>query len=424
MEKKQWKRFVRLHPKWPVPPNSVVQYLQQRSLGSRKAQCGRQLYKESFSNRRIPYLLEEKEYSLGEVNKVFASQWISDHAVVMGTKCNKLIVLYIWNGKMVCVPMISSTIPTEDGLIADEGSGIHAISLNPSQTCIATGADNPNNLGVYAMPDFDPLCVGEACHRDWIFDLKWLDDEFIVTGSRDGTIALWSVADCFQSDHASSASTSKHKSIRPRCHRHVTSSAGHFLHEDDHLLQKVRALEFNSNRKELASVVVSSGCICFWDVCQFREVQCRKLHHGRENVCLALSNSYSLYAVGSQSHITLLDSRRGKTVCSLGIQEECSGVRSVNFQGDILSAGTGMGAIKFIDVRKMQYLRKESGDFLCLQVGDGWLSRDDIYYSFFAEYAYPNAIYTHCFDDSGTRLFAAGGPLPTGLTGNYAGLFQ
>lgn len=89
MERKQWKRFVRLHPKWPTPPNSVVQYLQQRSLGSRKAQHGRQL-KDSFSNRRIPYLLQEKEYTLGEVNKVFASQWISDHAVVMGTKCNKV----------------------------------------------------------------------------------------------------------------------------------------------------------------------------------------------------------------------------------------------------------------------------------------------------------------------------------------------
>ena len=37
---------------------------------------------------------------------------------------------------------------------------------------------------------------------------------------------------------------------------------------------------------------------------------------------------------------------------------------------------------------------------------------------------YPNAIYTHCYDPSGTKLFTAGGPLPAGLWGNYAALWQ
>lgn len=37
---------------------------------------------------------------------------------------------------------------------------------------------------------------------------------------------------------------------------------------------------------------------------------------------------------------------------------------------------------------------------------------------------YVPAIYTHCYDSSGTRLFAAGGPLPATLVGNYAGIWQ
>jgi DDB1- and CUL4-associated factor 12 len=37
---------------------------------------------------------------------------------------------------------------------------------------------------------------------------------------------------------------------------------------------------------------------------------------------------------------------------------------------------------------------------------------------------YTPAIYTHCYDASGTRLFTAGGPLPANLYGNYAGLWQ
>ena len=34
------------------------------------------------------------------------------------------------------------------------------------------------------------------------------------------------------------------------------------------------------------------------------------------------------------------------------------------------------------------------------------------------------AIYTHCFDETGTRLFAAGGPLQSSIVGNYMSLYQ
>ena len=37
---------------------------------------------------------------------------------------------------------------------------------------------------------------------------------------------------------------------------------------------------------------------------------------------------------------------------------------------------------------------------------------------------YSPAIYTHCYDTSGTRLFAAGGPLKVEVKGNYVALFQ
>ena len=49
---------------------------------------------------------------------------------------------------------------------------------------------------------------------------------------------------------------------------------------------------------------------------------------------------------------------------------------------------------------------------------------DETYREYFAEQDYPNAVYVHCFDESFTKLFAAGGPLPAGLWGNYAGLWQ
>ena len=35
----------------------------------------------------------------------------------------------------------------------------------------------------------------QNAHNDWIFDLTWLDDQFLVSGSRDGHVALWRVTD-------------------------------------------------------------------------------------------------------------------------------------------------------------------------------------------------------------------------------------
>lgn len=37
---------------------------------------------------------------------------------------------------------------------------------------------------------------------------------------------------------------------------------------------------------------------------------------------------------------------------------------------------------------------------------------------------YSPAVYTHCFDSSGTRVFVAGGPLQCSMKGNYIALFQ
>ena len=50
--------------------------------------------------------------------------------------------------------------------------------------------------------------------------------------------------------------------------------------------------------------------------------------------------------------------------------------------------------------------------------------QDQTYRDYFIDQPYANAIYTHCYDDSGTRLFAAGGPLPAGLYGNYAAVWH
>lgn len=43
-------------------------------------------------SKTVPIMVKEREMILGSVNKVFASQWLNDSRVVMGTKCNKVIM--------------------------------------------------------------------------------------------------------------------------------------------------------------------------------------------------------------------------------------------------------------------------------------------------------------------------------------------
>ena len=46
-------------------------------------------------------------------------------------------------------------------------------------------------------------------------------------------------------------------------------------------------------------------------------------------MCISLSEDHSLYAVGSQSHVTFLDSRNGRCVASVHSKERGSGMYKI-----------------------------------------------------------------------------------------------
>ncbi|XP_038078252.1 DDB1- and CUL4-associated factor 12-like [Patiria miniata] len=441
---------------------SVFQYTQKRQIG-KTPRISRKL--DSFAAKKLPYLLREKEISLGTTNKVFASEWLSDRQVVFGTKCNKLIVLDVYTGQQCRLPVIKSRTGRifENGLYTQSLSfgGIHSIAINPSKTLLATGADNPDNVALYKLPSFDPVYLGENCHEDWIFSIAWLDDQYFVTGSRDSSIALWSInetqspedkplsknvylskgrfrgssvrnysddeeswsssPDRFESYHSGSEDSAYSSTEDVSSHTCLKELARKSCQDKD----KVRALQVNEFKKDLA-VLTSNGFIYTIDMESFDQKDVEHLTYCQENVCIALSRDNSLYAVGSQSHVTFLDPRTLKSIASICSKERGSGVRSVSFREEIVTIGTGKGTLRFFDIRNRRYLPDEARPKreCILQTGSGHLNRDDMYFQHFYGEQHENAAYTHCYDKSGTRLFVAGGPLPAGLSGNYAALWQ
>ena len=78
---------------------------------------------------------------------------------------------------MVHIPSLKSS---RDSMAAQCPCGIHSITINPSRTLLATGADNTNDLAVYRLPTFDPVAVGEVSYKKSLTLMMKLKYTFII----------------------------------------------------------------------------------------------------------------------------------------------------------------------------------------------------------------------------------------------------
>lgn len=362
--------------------------------------------KEAYSARHLPIVLKERETKVGEIDKIFSSIWLDYNNVICGTKCNTLFVINTVSSNNWNIPVLRGS---EDTPQPSKNCGIHSIAMNQTGTILATGGENPNNIAAYKLPSMDPICVGEH-HSDWLFSLAWASPTLLASGSRDGTIALWSIDD----DQSICCSPPiKYSSIRPTA-----------AMKDIEMVDKVRDILYNDSSREIAAIS-SNGLLHFLNIEHLRKTATIPLPHCQENVCLAQDKSNSLYGVGSLSHVSLVDPKTCSLAGSVCSKDQGAGVRSVSFRDYVLTIGTGLGSIMFYDLRARKFLDRPDGTQCIYKAGKGWLRYDSIFRHFFWDFQeYPNAVYTHCYDPTETRLFAAGGPLALGLYGNYAAIWE
>ena len=151
------------------------------------------------------------------------------------------------------------------------------------------------------------------------------------------------------------------------------------------------------------------------------------LQESKEAISTASDPKYNLFAIGTQSMVSVLDPRTHAgfthTIDSL---DSNFGVRSLGWHNHVVSIGGGLGRIAHYDLRAQKYLSafRAGQESTYYTTGKGWLDHDESYHSFFSQQQIPNAVYSLAYNEASHKCFASGGPLQVGLRGGYAAVWQ
>eukprot|EP00741_Cyanophora_paradoxa_P003491 tig00000711_g3390.t1 len=363
----------------------------------------------TIAPEKVPGTLSEREYSklMKSNDKVFAAIWLDDTETLHGTKNNKLCRINVETQAMFDVPMIKYDVDRPYAGPPDN-CGIHSIAVNPSRTLLATGGYDPQDIALYSLPSMQPVAVLEG-HTDWMFAAGWVDDWTLVSASRDKTVRLWKM------DTQQPAKNPKLD--REGCYVQLPV-VNPYISCNEHQ-NKVRDLRINKLTSQ-AATISSDSKMLVWDVQEMRVARAFDMQFPLEAVCVAAQEERGLFVIGSRGQLEFIDPRAPKSVQTRDSQDDGQGVRSLSFREHVMTVGGGGGRISFFDIRAnrfMELLARDGTPARFLNAGPGVLA------NWYDRSQHQNAIYAHQYDQSGTRLLTAGGPLPFGVRGCYVAVW-
>lgn len=262
-----------------------------------------------YTATKLPFTLMEQRIIIN-TDKIFASLWINEDQLLLGTKCNKLLLVHV-SGKIMEIPFLQSSFEKREGCV-----GIHTIVVNKTRTLAAVGAGYPCLVVIYEFPGLKPISILNG-HKDVIFGATFISDYILATACRDGNVGFFKLTNEPQ--------------ISPICFikQHKT---------------RVRDIKYKNNLYS-----ISSDACLLWDIETMQVIRSCPLSLS-ETVCLeAKSQIY----IGSQTQVTFLD--LDLYTRSL-VQIDDAGVRSIKLNKSVLSLGGGSGTVSFLETRQMNFL--------------------------------------------------------------------
>ena len=182
---------------------------------------------------------------------------------------------------------------------------------------------------VFETKNNNPLAILKG-HSDWVFGSKFVNDNALVSGGRDGKFCLWKLNNIFE--------TNNPVEVFP------------FLIEEYPERVKVRCVNVHRIRKQCFSLT-TNGFLNTWDAELMVPVDSRRLDDTNDLLTMDVHQNNYLLSIGSKYYTSIIDTRNPTDVLIIGHVDIQWGVRSLLFVDDYLIIGGGSGHVSFVDLR-------------------------------------------------------------------------
>lgn len=317
----------------------------------------------------------EKGLDVTKYNKIFASCWYTDDVLFLGSKDNKLIKCDLKNKKSYSyqnIPLLDS------GNNISSFNSIYSISINSSRNMLVTGATDSAELSVYSLPHMIPtnILIG---HEKYCFTNAFIDDNFVVSGSFNGTICIWKL------------DNNMDKFILQPILQKQTYCG------------KIRDLKITGDKNIVT--LYKDNNVTIYDTNTFQVIFSILLDkRDKESVCIACDDYKNIIAVGSCSGTNLYDIRSKNKINEITSMH--NRIRSLGFMKNIISIGESYGYLSFFDLIKMDYIKINNNNILYRSKNRN------------------HAIFTHSFNPIEKKLFTGGGPIDMDDKGSFASIWE